>query len=59
MTKFGQLIYDEKIEYGKEVARKVSREAATKYAKLMLENGVDVQLVKKVTQLPEEEVMAL
>ncbi len=63
MTKFGQMIYDEKIAYGKEVAKKAAREATREAvvgcARSMLEMGVDAPIIMKVTRLSEGEIMSL
>ncbi len=67
MTKLSQFYEDEKIAYGKEVARETAKKTARRTARrvtrehinAMQENGADMQFIMKVTQLTEEEILAL
>lgn len=55
MTQLGRLYEKEKIEYGNQKAKEAEKEMAVK----MLEEGIDIIKIMKVTGLSEEELIKL
>lgn len=55
MTQIGQMYEKEKIEYGNQRAE----EAVRKMAKAMLDEGIDMVKVMKITGLTEDELLRL
>lgn len=55
MTQLGRLYEKEKIEYGNQKAKEAAKEMAVK----MLEEGIDIIKIMKVTGLSEDELIRL
>lgn len=55
MTQIGQMYEEEKIEYGNQRAR----EAAREMARAMLDEGIEIVKIMKITGLTEEELLRL
>ena len=55
MTQLGRLYEKEKIEYGNQKAKEAAKEMAVK----MLEEGIDVIKIMKITGLTEEDLLQL
>lgn len=59
MTQIGQMYEKEKIEYGNQRAKEAAREAAKEMARAMLDEGIDIVKVVKITGLTEDELLCL
>lgn len=59
MTKLGQLYEKEKIEYANERSKKATYEVLLKTAKGMLDEGIDIVKIMKITGLSETEILSL
>jgi hypothetical protein len=59
MTKIEKIFEKEKLEYANEILSEYQRESSIKTAKILLNEGVDIIPIMKVTGLSEREIMNL